>query len=450
MVSRFASAAFLFAAFSVAVLLTIGAPSVDAAEPVADPGERLVTLDEAFSMALASHEDVLVAGEAASQARAEVGVATSAMLPSITAEGRYTRYTEQKTSGGFLIQPDDSSRVEVTLSQDIFTGGTNWAARRKAMIEAEGSRSTHAFVKETVLFRTAGAYYGMLKAAGDVEIMEAAAKRTTERLRVAKARYDVGEVTRAAVLRAEAEAAGAEAELISARSAYVDASDVLKRYISVDGPFAVEKPPVEGWTGMKLEDFITLALENRRDLRSTTLDEMAANEGVRKAKGEFLPTLSAEATYEWRDQSPKTTFFQEEVVSGALVVSYPLFEGFLKKSELSGARSRLREAELKKRALRRDIEVEVREAYNRVRTLEATIASLKKMTAFATEDYRMVFEQFKSGVASTVDVIDSDSNLISAEISLKNATFDLELAKLALKRSAGLPMTSRTAPVAGN
>jgi outer membrane protein len=389
-------------------------------------------------MALATHEDVLVAAEGIRRARSDVGKATSSMLPKITAEGRYTRYSEEKSAGGFLIQPDDATRFELKASQSLFSGGKFWSARREAMINAEGSRVSHALVQESIMLDTARAYYGLLKAAADVEIKEAAAKRTVERLRVAEARYNVGEVTKAAVLRAEAEAAGAKAELIGSKSLFVDAENLLGRYVGANGPFAVEKPPVEGWAGMKLSDFLALAFENRKDYRVSELGEMAASEGVRKVRGDFFPTLTAEGTYEWRDQSPKTTFFQKESVSGALVLSYPIFEGLLRRSELSGARSVVREAALKRLSLKRDIEVEVKEAYNRLKTLDAVIDSLKKMVAFATEDYRMVFEQFKFGVASTVDVIDSDANLVSAEMSLMRATYDLEFAKLTLKGASGI------------
>jgi outer membrane protein TolC len=68
----------------------------------------------------------------------------------------------------------------------------------------------------------------------------------------------------------------------------------------------------------------------------------------------------------------------------------------------------------------------------------AVIESYRKQLSFAEEDYKMVFEQFKFGLATTVDVIDSDATLISAERSLMNGTYDFQLAILELKHSVGL------------
>ena len=44
----------------------------------------------------------------------------------------------------------------------------------------------------------------------------------------------------------------------------------------------------------------------------------------------------------------------------------------------------------------------------------------------------MVFEQFRFGVATTVDVIDAENTLVSAQSSYANAVYDLELAKIDL------------------
>ena len=49
----------------------------------------------------------------------------------------------------------------------------------------------------------------------------------------------------------------------------------------------------------------------------------------------------------------------------------------------------------------------------------------------------MVFEQFKFGVATTLDVIDAENTLVSAQSSLANAVYDLELAKIDLKYVTG-------------
>lgn len=401
-------------------------------------GQNRVTLEDAYRLAIAGHEAVRIAGEDVTQARSSVAIATSGMLPTLRAEGGYTRYSEQKSAGNFLIQPDDFRDFGLRVTQPVFAGGTLLSARRSAKMSLARSGTALDFTRQVIIIETARAYLNALKSQKDLEIKEAALKRARERKRVAKAMFRVGTVVKSAVLRAEAETAGAEAELIKARSGLRDSRNLLGRYIGTNRDIGLVEPPPPRIPATNVEDFIKTAFASRLDFKQSRIDRAIAGESISRAKGNFLPRLTLDGRYTWKDQEPKTTFFQQESVSASLTLSYPIFVGGLRKAELSGARSRLRVAELRTLGFKRDIELEVREAYNNMETANAVIKSYSKQLSFAEEDYKMVFEQFKSGLATTVDVIDSDTELISAERSLMNGTYDLQLAILELKHSAGL------------
>ncbi len=402
-----------------------------------------VALDDAYRLAISSHEAVSIAGEDVTQARSGLAIATSGMLPNLTAEGAYTKYSTQKTAGSFLVQPDDFRDFALKLTQPVYAGGTLRSARRSARMGLTRSGTAFDFTRQVIMLKTARAYFNALKSQKDLEIKEAALKRTKERKRVALARFRVGAVVKSAVLRAEAETAGAEAERIKARSRLRDSKNLLGRFIL--GRFAgtgrdidLVEPAPPRVPSENVEDLIRTALASRLDFKESLIDKAIAGESINRAKGNFLPRLTLGGRYAWKDQEPKTTFFQRETVSASLTLTYPIFEGGLRKAELSGARSELREAEFRTLGFRRDIEFEVRAAYNNLEAANAVIRSYKKQLSFAKEDYKMVFEQFKFGLATTVDVIDSDTELISAERSLMNGTYDLQLAIIELKHSVGL------------
>lgn len=398
---------------------------------------RRVTLEEAWALAIGSNESVRIAAEGVRQSDLSITKATSKILPTVTAEGSYTRYSEQKSSGSFVTQPDTASRVELKVSQPLYSGGREWANRRQAKYGYESSKEGFELAKEGTVFSTAQAYYSVLKALRDVEIKRSALKRADERLKVASARFAVGEVTKSAVLRAEAESAGAEAELIKSEDNLRDSNDNLKRLIGVEGEIEVVEPAKRSYAEAKLDEYLAKAVEGRRDLKQAVLSERSASEGVKYARGSFYPSLKLEGSYALREQDPETTFFQADSASATVTLTFPLFEGFLRKAELDEASSKLRAAELERLSVRRDLEVEVRDAYNNLEYFKALIRSLEKRLSFAEEDYAMVFEQFKYGLATTVDVIDADTNLISAQSALTNARYDSELAVLNLKYTTG-------------
>lgn len=421
----------------------LGAALAAAAAIFASPctlraSDRVMSLDEAYSLALEHHEEVGIAKENINQAKADLTKSVARILPNITAEGAYTRYTESKSSGtGFLTQPESSTTAEVRLTQPLYSGGREWALQRQARLQILGETRGLDGVREAVMLSTARAYYGALKAGKDVEIKTAAVKRAKERLEVADARLSVGEVTKSAVLRARAELAGAEAELLRASNGLDNSLVLLARLTGIEGRFSLAEPQAHATADLDTRRLTELALENRSDYARVSLQEKAAAESIKIAKAGFKPSLRLEGVYSWRDQDPQTTFFQEDSASGTLRLTYPLFEGFLRKAELTEARSELREAEFARVGLKRNISVEVSEAVNGVKVTGALIEAFRRQVAFAEEDYAMVFEQFKYGVATTLDVIDADTVLVSAQTSLASAVYDLEVARLNLEFVTG-------------
>lgn len=403
----------------------------------ADDAEKTITLDEAYRLALTSNEAIGIAQEGISQADSNVDKAFSQILPRLNAEGSYTVFSEQKLYAGSVIQPDDYARVDVKLTQPIYTGGREYAARRQARIISSRSKAARAAAREAVIRLTARAYYGLLKVERDVEIKVAALKRAEERQKVAVARLKAGEVTRTTVLRSDALLAGAQAELIKAQGDVKNARSLLSRITGISGGFHLAEPPELAASLQDADALIKTALAQRSDYKQSLLDERAADEGISYAKSWFMPSLRLEGTYTWREQHPASYVYPKESVSGAVVISVPIFEGGLRYAELSEARSKRREAELRRFALKRDIEVQVVESINRLESVSASLETYKRQLSFTEDDARMVAEQFKYGLVTIVEVIDSDSALVSAQRSLMTAAYDLELAKIELKAATG-------------
>jgi outer membrane protein len=398
-----------------------------------------VTLDEAYRMAIVSHESVKIAGEGVVQAESNIDKANAVLLPSLKASGNYTRYSKEVSNGSFVVQPRQSTEFDVTLTQPLYHGGT-WSARRQASILLDRSREGLGYSKDTIVIITARAYFDVLRSKKNVEIQNAALKRAREEGAVAAARFKVGEVTKSAVLRAEAETAGAEAALTNAETALMDSKTVLKRIIGAADEIDVVEPATTAEVTSSLDQLVNTAYAQRRDYRQSALDKTAAAEGIKVAKGGYWPSLDLEGLFANRDQSPKTTFFQKQTISGAILFNFPIFEGGLTRAQVSQAKSVYNQAELTNLSLKRDIAVQVSSAYDRLQALKAITESFRKQVSFAEENYSMVFQQFKFGTATTVDVIDASTTLISAQSSLSNATYDQGLAAVELKYDIGTVM----------
>ncbi|MEE8575456.1 MAG: TolC family protein, partial [Thermodesulfobacteriota bacterium] len=397
-----------------------------------------LTLDDVYLLSLKHHESVAIAKEAIDQSESSIKEAYAGVLPTVSTSAQYRRYSQKEVAGVFLIQPDDETDFELRVSQPLFRGGKDWSAIRSAKSFRKGLSTALEATNERVLIDTARAFYAILKAEKQVDITDASLKRAREQERVSKARLYAGTATRAVVLRADAEAAGIVAELINTKRMLMNAKERLRRFTGLAGPLTVVAPESFSSVSGTLPELIDIAVRDRRDYRIRKVDQELAKEGIKYARGSYLPTLTLDGVYTYRDQSPATTFLLNDSLRADLTLSYFIFEGGLRRAELSKAKSILREADLRTIGVRRDIAVHVTEAYNNVEALKSVMKSFRTQIFFARENYEMVFKQFTYGLADNVDLIDADTTLVSAELGFANATLDLQLAVLELKMSMGV------------
>lgn len=404
--------------------------------------DRTLTLQEAYKLSLQNHEAVKIAEEGLYQFEQSERQAVANILPTVTADAGYTKYSTEKRSAITVLQPDYSYNYSVRLGVPIYRGGREWSALRQAKYLLKAGEKGLSIVQENILMGVANAYYGVLKITKEIEIKEADLKRAEERRRVSSARFNVGEVTKTAVLRSEAEVAGIQADLSRARMGQLVAQDRLARLVGLSPGFKLSEPPQKDVPKEEVEQFIKVAYDKRDDYLKSKAEEEIAKEVITFTKGSFKPTLRLDGVYSWRNQDPLVAaFFTKESIFATLTLSYPLYEGGLRMAELRESESKLRESEYKRLNIRKDIENEVREAYYNLEAFSSAIEFYKKQVSFAEENYNTVFKQYTYGLSTNVDVIDANSVLVNAQQSLANSSFDLQIAILALKRSMGVLLT---------
>src|SRR3972149_7764547 len=133
--------------------------------PPAGAGERTVSLQEAYNLALKNHEAVKVAGEGLYQLEQTRMKEVYNILPSLTADGSYTMFSEEKSSSLIqnVIQPDYSLNYSLRLSLPLYSGGKEWSALRQARHMIEAGERGLGITKEEVIVAVSSAYLGILK-----------------------------------------------------------------------------------------------------------------------------------------------------------------------------------------------------------------------------------------------------------------------------------------------
>jgi outer membrane protein len=413
--------AFLFAA----------APAIVLAEEYA--------LDDLYRIALARSEILKVAEENLTIAEIGKDKAFSYLLPRLTATGGVTQYSERKyNAAGSLIQPETGSSWGVQLNETVSLSGRELTALGISKQFVTKSAQDLTALREDYLLRfVAAAYYNVLMAGKVLEIADSNLERLSKYRDAAEKRLRIGEVTKTALLRAEGELSGAKSDRLQAKNALELAMAVLARNVGIKDTFTLREGVAAGGDVPAMEVFRERAFATRADLKSMEVQKKIAADQTKYTEGAFWPTVSASAGYAGADQYPSPSSLNRESIYGGVALNFPFFEGGLRKAEVSEAKARERQASLFYEDLKKGIGIEVQTAYLDLVTQKGILLFLDDQLAFARDNFQAVARQFDFGLSNSLDVLDANTLLVSAETKAVSAVYNYRLALLRMKKATG-------------
>jgi len=414
------------------------------------------SLDELYKFALERSEIIKIAEEDLYISEREKDKAVADLIPTFSAFGQHTRYTEEKRSAGFLLQPEHTNDWGLRLNNTYSLGGRQFTALEISRQGIEERSFALHTVREEYLLDVAGQYYDVLRSKREIEIAAANVQRLTTERDAAKKRLEVGEAIKTALLRAEAELADAQSELIRAENILKVSKNILAKTVGISGDYDVKEPqpgtdyilPREGRFELDfligdcslstMDCLIATAMSERSEIKSLTIENKIAEDNIKLSKSTYWPDLSIEGVYSREENSPSRDFELNEQIYGVLRLDFPFFEGGLKRAQVGEAKSRLRQAELRLSDLKRQVTVEVKNAYIVATTAASVLKPRQAEVEFGQENYNLVSKQFQYGLANSVDVMDANTRLVTSERELLNARYVYVLAILQLKRVTGM------------
>ena len=404
----------------------------------ASAGAREYTLSEIYHQALQTSEKIEMAKENVFIAKMGKHKALSLLIPRLTAYGGYNWFTEDKySSSGIMIQPEESSSWGVRADQAF-----SMSARELDVLKMAGQSVTKSeydldTAKSDFIMSVAASFYDVLKAQRAVEIAKANLERLTQYHRFVQTRVKVGELTRTSLLRAEGELSGARADFLRATNVLQLARAALVRTAGVENDFQLKDERAGVAEACELTSLRESALEQRTDLKSYDMQTKMAEQQVKYARGAFWPNVGLFAIYNRGDQEPMTTTFNEESIYGGVSLSFPFFEGGLRAAEYREAKAKERQARLAYDDFKKSVEIELKASCLDLVTLKGSLQFLEDQQIFAKDNYNAVMKQFENGLATSLDVMDANTLLLTAERDLARASYNYKIAYLLVKKSSG-------------
>ncbi|MEW6615912.1 MAG: TolC family protein [Thermodesulfobacteriota bacterium] len=428
---------FIIAGCITMVLITVAVSnSLYAAEEYSLADLYKIALERSERIKL-SEEDIYISERAKDKA-------ASVFFPRLSTFGSITGYSEEKRSStGSVIQPDYSASWGLRLDQSLSISGREFDAFKISKDNIEKSKYDLHVVREEYLFGVSFAYYDVLRVRKAVDIAKANVERLTKHKDAAAIRVRVGEVTKTVLLRAEAELSGAQSELIRAENNLSFTKAVLARVVGLTGDYNLKEASEDNQylAGYKPEDALGLlkeaALLERVELKSLDIQKKIARDQVKYTSGLYWPTISIEGIYSGKDEDPATASFIKESIYAGIKLNFPFFEGGLRRAEVMESMAKQRQADLVYEDLRKKINVEVENAYLDYMTQKGVLKSLEDRLAFARDNYSAISRQFEFGLANSIDVMDANTLLVTAERQVVDAVYNCKLSILKLERVTG-------------
>jgi outer membrane protein len=394
------------------------------------------SLNGIYQQALKSSEAIEIAKENIYISQMSKVKALSLLIPRLTAYGTYNWFTEDKYAMGALIQPDESATWGVRADQAFSLSARELDALTIAGQSITKSEYDLDTVKSDFLLAVSVSFYDVLKAQKAVEIANANLERLKKYHYFVETRVKVGELTKTALLRAQGELSGAQADYLQATNALQLARAALIRLTGVEKDFSLKEEPLSSSEACAWDSLRQTAQE-RTDLKSFDMQTQMAQQQIKYARGAFWPNVGLFAIYNRADQDPMSPTFNDENIFGGVSLTFPFFEGGLRWAEYKEAFAKERQARLAYDDLKKTIDIELKASCLELETLQGSLKFLQDQQTFAKDNYNAVMKQFENGLATSLDVMDANTLLVTADRDLARASYNYEIAYLRVKKSSG-------------
>jgi outer membrane protein len=351
-----------------------------------------------------------------------VPIARSAALPSASTDTTFTEIL--KSSSSNPLAPDRNLAIGADVGVPLYAGGAIRNSIRAAKTRVEAGQADLRATESDVFAAVVSSYMDVILAEVVVGLNRTNVKRLEVNLQATRDRFEIGDLTRTDVAQSESRLAVARGQTRSAQANLVAARE---RYIQVVG-----KPPVDLATPPPLpglpdnaENASAIALDNNPDLLAARERSKAAGYDTRASGAGRLPRVSVFAGADYSD-SMGTNKLAGAVNSTSSAVagvrmSVPLFQGGLPAAQRRQAQAREGATIEQEIAIERGVIANVRAAYAQWQAANEIIVSSQTAVAAAELSLEGVRAENTVGNRTILDILNAESELLSAQVQLETA-----------------------------
>ncbi len=408
---------------------------------VSAQGANALTIQEALA-ATYQNNPTLNASRAQLRVTDEsVPQALAGWRPTLSAAGLFGgRWQESESIGGSVTNTRSETRFTLELNQPLFRGFRTINSTRQAESVVRAQREDLRFAEQTALFQAATAYMDVIRDTALVSLRRSDLNFQEEQVRASVDRFNVGEGTRTDVSQSEAGRARAQSALNTALANLNTSRAIFRQVIGIDPTNLSARTNVTSLLPQTVSAAISIGQEEHPSIQTSQFMVDAAQFAVKTAEGVLLPSADLLGDFVYSDNSdPLTAAGGGRNTSASIFgrVTIPLYQGGGEYSQIRQAKEDLGRTQLMVDVSRDSIRAQAISAWGQLNASIASITASEAEVAAARLALEGVIEEQRVGQRTTLDVLDSQSDLVDARVTLVTSQRDRVVAAYAVLSSVG-------------
>ena len=401
-----------------------------------------VTLYEALNDTYKNNTQLNAERENIKASEEDINISQADYMPSLSLTGsksfENTNKLTNQSGGNASVGDADPLTTSIKLEQTLLDYGRD-ISHQKNIVGLELAKAKLAKKEQDVIYSAIETYTGLILAREKLEINRRNLNLLIRQVETDKVRLDRGKITITDLSQSESSLAGAQAQFTQA------SNDLLISILNYENIVGNSPDPNKLKKNSKaivnipssLNNAIELSKQNNPDIKIAELDLIQSEKDLAISEADLKPTASISLERSYADDLSSTYDEKEKDILKA-TISWPFYSGGKKRSTIN-KNSNLT---YRKRLLLEDSiktnDTAVARAWSSLESSKSFLNSVIAQVRAAKIANEGISAEYERGSRTTLDVIQSNSLLLAAQISLANSQRNYLMAQYDLLKSVGL------------
>ena len=413
--------------------------------------QEILTTDQAVKLTLENNLDILVSENVLEISKNNSSILNSDYLPIINAESSFAKNkadvdidTPGGLSGEIEERDEEAESARLNVIYYLVDGnGRRFNYKKSKKLYNRTELEVREIIENTLL-QLFTVYFDFARLTREQEILKNTLDISLERLERVKTKYKFGQSTSLEVSSAEVDKNTDSLNYLNIMKVLSNTKRDLNLIMNIDleSNFEVDEE-VSFINLLEIEKFYNSGLTSNTMYQILNIDVEISSLELKAIKSTYLPVVQLTGSYGWNENINTNPyglynkFVQTGTVYGGIDITLPIFNGGKRITATKNARISLENSKIQKNKNELEIIKNIRNAYETYKNNLFLLKIQEKSYRTSKLSYSKFEENYSLGLVSSIEFRQAQTNLLKAELSLNNSTYETKISELVFLRLTG-------------